>query len=322
VLAEDVEAVIEKKTGIPITNPDMSEKSRLVNLEACLKKRIVGQDAAIEALCGAVRRARVGVRGGGRPNASFLFIGNAGIGKTECAKALAEAVFCGKSSFVRFDMSEFSEPHSVSKLIGSPPGYVGCDVGGALTERVRRNPYSLLLFDEIEKADPSVRALLLQLLDDGILTDSNGQTVRFDNTIVIMTANIKGTHCGIGFGEASSSANPKELSPEFADRVDETICFLPLGKSELCEVAKRRLDSFAERLADMGVGAEFALDFADYAVETANSKSARSVVRTADRLAEEAISALLLDEKTKNCKNVTFCIENNRPKAKIKQNMY
>ena len=322
VLAEDVEAVIEKKTGIPITNPDMSEKSRLVNLEACLKKRIVGQDAAIEALCGAVRRARVGVRGGGRPNASFLFIGNAGIGKTECAKALAEAVFCGKSSFVRFDMSEFSEPHSVSKLIGSPPGYVGCDVGGALTERVRRNPYSLLLFDEIEKADPSVRALLLQLLDDGILTDSNGQTVRFDNTIVIMTANIKGTHCGIGFGEASSSANPKELSPEFADRVDETICFLPLGKSELCEVAKRRLDSFAERLADMGVGAEFDLDFADYAVETANSKSARSVVRTVDRLAEEAISALLLDEKTKNCKNVTFCIENNRPKAKIKQNMY
>ncbi len=323
VLAEDIEAVVERKTGIPITNPDMSERNRLINLESSLKSRIIGQDSAINSLCNAVRRARVGLRSGGRPNASFLFVGGAGVGKTECAKALAEAVFFGKNSFVRFDMSEFSEPHSVSKLIGSPPGYAGCDSGGTLTERVRRNPYSLLLFDEIEKADQSVRALLLQLLDDGILTDSNGQTVRFDNTIVIMTANTKGSALGIGFGDSSVSAEAaKDFSPEFADRVDEIIFFSPLGKSELTEVARRRLGSFAERLSEMGVEAEFAADFAQKAVELAKSKSARSVARTASRLAEEAVSELLLDEKSKKLKNVTFCIENNRGTVKIKQNMY
>lgn len=319
----DIESVIEKKTGIPITNPDMSEKNRLINLESYLKKRIVGQDQAINSLCNAVRRARVGVRSGGRPNASFLFVGSAGVGKTECAKALAESVFCGKSSFIRFDMSEFSEPHSISKLIGSPPGYVGYDTGGALTERVRRNPYSLLLFDEIEKADITVRALLLQLLDDGILTDSTGQTVRFDNTIVIMTANVKGALGGIGFGDTSASADAlKDFSPEFADRVDEVIFFSPLGKTELLEVASRKLDEYALKLADMGVACEFAEDFAVKAIDLAKTKSARAVARTTLRLAEEAIAALMLDENTRNCKNVTFCIENSRGIAKIKQKMY
>ncbi|MBR5780141.1 MAG: ATP-dependent Clp protease ATP-binding subunit [Clostridia bacterium] len=323
VLSEDIEAVVERKTGIPVTNPNMSERNRLINLESSLKSRIVGQDTAINSLCNAVRRARSGFRNGGRPNASFLFVGGSGVGKTECAKALADAVFFGKNSFVRFDMSEFSEPHSVSKLIGSPPGYAGCDSGGLLTERVRRNPYSLLLFDEIEKADVSVRALLLQLLDDGILTDSNGQTVRFDNTIVIMTANTKGSALGIGFGDSSvSSEAAKSFSPEFADRVDEIIFFSPLGKSELVEVAKRWLDSFTERLSEMGVEVEFSADFADMAVEISKSKSARSVARTANRLAEEAVSELLLDEKCKKLKNVTFCIENNRGTVKIKQNMY
>ena len=323
VLAEDIESVVERKTGIPITNPDMSERNRLINLESSLKCRIVGQDAAINSLCNAVRRARVGIRGGGRPNASFLFVGGAGVGKTECARALAESVFCGKSAFVRFDMSEFSEPHSVSKLIGAPPGYVGCDSGGALTERVRRNPYSLLLFDEIEKADPSVRSLLLQLLDDGILTDSSGQTVRFDNTIVIMTANRRGSASGIGFGDSSGSAEaPLDFSPELADRVDEIIYFSPLGKGELLEVARQRLISFSERLSEMGVNAEFAEDFAPKAVEIAKTKSARAVARTTNRLAEEAVSELLLEGNTKKCKNVTFCIENNRGTVKIKQNMY
>ncbi len=323
VTAKDIESVIEKKTGIPITNPDMSEKNRLIHLESYLKKRIVGQDSAISSLCNAVRRARMGVRGGGRPNASFLFVGSAGVGKTECAKALAESVFCGKNSFIRFDMSEFSEPHSISKLIGSPPGYIGYDTGGSLTERVKRNPYSLLLFDEIEKADITVRALLLQLLDDGILTDSMGQTVRFDNTIVIMTANVKGSLGGIGFGGFTASSDAlKDFSPEFADRVDEIIAFSPLGKNELLEVARRKLDEFALKLGDIGVTCEFAEDFAELALGLAKTKSARSVARTTLRLAEEAVAMLMLGENPKKCQNVTFCIENNRPTAKIKQNMY
>ena len=323
VTESDIEAVIEKNTGIPITNPDMSEKSRLVGLEARLKERIVGQDAAIDSLCNAVRRARVGARNGGRPNASFLFVGGSGVGKTECAKALAEAVFCGSNSFIRLDMSEFSEPHSVSKLIGSPPGYVGFDTGGALTERVRRNPYSLLLFDEIEKADASVRALLLQLLDEGVLTDSTGQTVRFDNTIVIMTANVKGTLGGIGFCDNTASAlDVKELSHEFADRVDETVFFSPLGKNELLEVADRKILELSKRLADMGVSGEFAKDFALNALDLTKTKTARAVARMTQRLAEEAVASLMLGENDKNCKNVTFCIENNRGTAKIKQNMY
>ena len=323
ILAEDIEAVIERKTGIPITNPDMNEKNRLANLEQLLKKRIVGQDFAISSICNAMRRARLGVRSGTRPSASFLFVGGQGVGKTESAKVLAESVFNGKNSFIRFDMSEFSEPHSISKLIGSPPGYVGYDVGGALTERVRRNPYSLLLFDEIEKADISVRALLLQLLDEGTLTDSNGQTVRFDNTVVIMTANVKAPSGGIGFGDTSASMNAlKELPPEFADRVDETVFFRPLDNDGLIEVAKRNLDELAARLFDMGVEAEFSSDFASEAVRMTKTKSARAVARTVNRLAQEAVSAFILDENAEKFKNVTFCIENSRPIAKIKQNMY
>lgn len=322
VTAKDIEAVVEKKTGIPITDPDMSEKNRLINLEAFLNKRIVGQERAIESLSNAVRRARIGVRFGGRPNASFLFIGGAGVGKTECAKALSETVYCSKNAFVRFDMSEFSEPHSVSKLIGSPPGYVGYETGGALTERIRRNPYSLLLFDEIEKAHESVRALLLSLLDEGTLTDSAGQTVRFDNTIVIMTANVNGGLNGIGFGDNATSDNLKEFSPEFADRVDEIIQFSPLGKNELLEVGSRKLNEFGQKLARMGLNFEFSDDFLPRALEIAKTKSARAVSRTVLRLAEEAAAAAMLAKDDKKCKNVTFCIENNRGSVKIKQNMY
>ncbi len=322
----DVALVAEKKTGIPITDPDMSERAKLKNLEAFLKKRVVGQDDAISALCGAVRRARIGVRGGGRPNASFLFIGRAGIGKTECAKALAEAVFDGEKSFIRLDMSEFSEPHSVSKLIGSPPGYVGFGDGGALTERVRRNPYSLLLFDEIEKAHPSVQALLLQLLDEGTLTDSAGLTVRFDNTVVIMTANTGNSGVCIGFGgsegQSVSSGAEKTFSPELADRVDETVVFSPLGKEQLCIIAERKISEFGKKLAEMGIKAEFAEDFALRSVDLANAKSARAVTRTALRLAEEAAASLMFAHPAENGEFATLCIENNRGTAKIKQNMY
>lgn len=322
----DIAKTVEKRTGIPVTALDSNEKERMLNLEAELKKRIIGQDEAISALCNSVRRARSGVREGGRPNGSFLFIGGAGVGKTECAKALSKAVFHSEKAFIRLDMSEFSESHSVSKIIGSPPGYVGFGEGGGLTEQVRRTPYSLILFDEIEKAHPDVRALLLQLLDDGTLTDAAGLTVRFDNTIVIMTANA-GTGTGsIGFGgeRSASAANEASrlLAPELADRVDEIILFNPLGKPELCAIAESRLKGFCTRLNGMGVRVELSPEFASCAVECAGNRSARAVTRTAIRFAEEAVSDVLLSEGIKNGETVTLCIENNRPFAKIKQNTY
>ncbi len=322
----EIASVIELRTGVPVSTVESNEAKLLLELESVLKKSIIGQDEAISSLCRAVRRARTGVRSGNRPNASFLLIGSAGVGKTECAKALAKAVFNSDKAFIKLDMSEFSEQHSVSKLIGSPPGYVGFGEGGALTERVRRNPYSLILFDEIEKAHPDVRALLLQILDDGVLTDSSGTTVRFNNTVVIMTANFGRGGNGIGFGgeaQRNASDEAKRLfSPELADRVDEIIVFKELDKANLCAVAECALVSLKGNLREMGVTLELSPDFAENAVKLCSGNSARVVSRTALRLAEEAISELLLREESASGKNVTLFIENGKSIAKIKQNTY
>ncbi len=322
----DIAKATEIRTGIPITDLNSTERERLKTLENKLKQHVIGQDEAINVLCKAVRRARLGVHNGGRPNGSFLFIGRAGVGKTECAKALAKAVFYNDKSFIRLDMTEFSEPHSVSKIIGSPPGYVGFGEGGALTERVRRNPYSLVLFDEIEKAHPDVRSLLLQLLDEGTLTDSSGLTVRFDNTMVIMTANCGQGSGGIGFANENSNAVKNEaarlLAPELVDRVDEIIMFRSLGKEELCAVAQSRLDTFRAKLRESGMEVEISSDFALNVVEYASATSARAVSRMALRLAEEAISDVLLDDSVKNGEVVTLFAENRHGIAKIKQNTY
>lgn len=320
----EIAIAAETRTGIPISTISDSENQKLRELESFLKKHIIGQDTAVNSLCPAVRRARSGVRFGGRPNASFLFIGKAGVGKTECAKVLAKAVFNTDNSFIRLDMSEFSEPHSVSKIIGAPPGYIGYNEGGALTERVRRNPYSLVLFDEIEKAHQDVRALLLQILDEGRLTDSSGLTVCFDNTIVIMTANPGGSGAGIGFGAENNNAYAeaaKLLAPELVDRVDEIIFFNSLGNSELVDIAVFRLADFCKRIADKGFKIEPSEDFAEKAVLFADSKSARAVSRTVIRLAEEAVTDLLLGG-TPNGEIATLFIENGRGIAKIKQNTY
>ncbi|MBO5870084.1 MAG: ATP-dependent Clp protease ATP-binding subunit, partial [Clostridia bacterium] len=322
----EIAKVAETRTGIPVTDLNSTERERLKTLETNLKKYVIGQDEAITSLCKAVRRTRIGIRNEKRPNGSFLFIGRAGVGKTECAKALAKAVFYNEKSFIRLDMSEFSEPHSVSKIIGSPPGYVGFGEGGALTERVRRNPYSLILFDEIEKAHSDVRALLLQLLDEGTLTDSSGLTVSFDNTIVIMTANCGQGSGGIGFGNENSNTAKTEaariLAPELVDRVDEIIMFRSLEKEELQEVAKRRLDAFCAKLRESGMEVEIASDFAFNVVEYTSATSARAVSRMALRLAEEALSDILLDHTFENGETVTLCAENQRGVAKIKQKNY
>lgn len=323
--SEAVALAAEKKTGIPITAVSNDENRRLNELEAELKKSIVGQDKAINALCPAVRRARLGVREGGRPNGSFLFIGRAGVGKTECAKALAGAVFRSDKSFIRLDMSEFSESHSVAKIIGSPPGYVGYGETNGLTERIKRNPYALILFDEIEKAHPDVRALLLQILDEGRLTDSTGESVRFDNTLVIMTANRSSASGGIGFGSDAGNGHSeasKLLAPELVDRVDEVILFDDLSTSELCEIAERKLALFCEKLKDRGINVCASESFVKEAVSLSGSRSARTVTRTVLRFAEDALAGLILSAEGTGSENAELHIENGRGTAKIKQNTY
>ena len=323
---KDIATAAELRTGIPITSVNKNESEELKNLESHLKEYIIGQDSAISSLSRAVRRSRAGVRFGSRPNGSFLFIGRAGVGKTECAKALARAVFKTEKAFIRLDMSEFSEPHSISKIIGSPPGYVGFGDGGNLTERVRRCPYSLVLFDEIEKAHPDVRALLLQLLDEGALTDSSGLKVRFDNTIVIMTANPGMNGSGIGFGNDNKESAIKEASklfaPELIDRVDEIIVFRSLDEKELYAVARARLAEFSKTLFERGINAEFAEDFCEKAISLAKTKSARTVTHSVLRLAEEAVADLLLENNDSISESAVLFIENGRGFAKITQNTY
>ncbi|MBR6676396.1 MAG: ATP-dependent Clp protease ATP-binding subunit, partial [Clostridia bacterium] len=322
---EHIARAVESRTGIPLSAVTESENTRLRYLESELKQHIIGQDEAVDALSVAVRRARTGVRAGGRPNSSFLFMGRAGVGKTECAKVLAKAVFHSEKAFIRLDMSEFSEPHSVSKIIGAPPGYMGYNEGGALTERVRRNPYSLVLFDEIEKASPDVRALMLQILDEGRLTDSSGLSVSFDNTVIIMTANSGQKGSNIGFSENGDSSAVKEatklFAPELVDRVDEVILFRPLEKQDLCSIVDFKMRDFKQLMEEKGVNVEIAREFALDAVKCAESMSARAVSRIAMRFAEEAVSDLLLTGMDDDA-IVEISIENGRGIAKIKQNTY
>ncbi len=322
-LPEHIACAAEQRTGIPLSELNESEGERLLQLEAELGKTIIGQEKAIKALAPAVRRSRSGIRCGGSPNGSFLFVGQAGVGKTECAKALAKAVFMSEKAFIRLDMSEFSEPHSVSKIIGAPPGYVGFGEGGALTERVRRNPYSLVLFDEIEKAHPDVRALLLQILDEGKLTDSSGLSVNFENTLIILTANCPSS-ANIGFGKESggNAVASKLLSAELLDRLDEIIYFENLDSNGLCAVVKTKLELFCKRLSERGLNVELEESFAEKAAEMAKGGSPRAVSKIALRLAEDAVANILLSERPKNNEFITVFLENGRSYGKIKQNTY
>lgn len=322
----EIAAAAEKRTGIPMSVINSDEREKLMALEERLGKRIIGQEKAVKALSEAVRRGKTGIRQSGRPIASFLFLGKAGVGKTECAKALAEEVFDNRNSFIKVDMSELSEGHSISKLVGSPPGYAGFGEGGALTEKVRRNPYSLVLFDEIDKAHPDVLGLLLQILDEGRLTDSAGLTVSFDNTIVIMTANQGAGSSVAGFGSQKEDNADKEatkiIAPELADRVDEIIMFKSLGDNELCRIADIKINGFCKRLGEMGINAVPHEGFSKMAVESAKSKSPRAVARLAVRLGEEAVSRLILENSIKKEETAVISIENGRGIAKIKEKIY
>ena len=270
--AEDVAAVVAAWTGVPVTELTEDEGQKLLRLEETLQHRLVGQEKAVMALSRAVRRSRVGLKEPNRPVGSFLFLGPTGVGKTELCKALAEVLFGSEQALMRFDMSEYMERHSVSRLIGSPPGYVGHEEGGELTEKVRRRPYCVVLFDEVEKAHEDVWNLLLQVLDDGRITDSQGRTVDFCNAVVIMTSNVGARHLTdpesrLGFRpekgkeqeereDAVMETLRKTFRPEFLNRVDETILFRPLKQEEMEEVARRMLRELSRRMADLGIALE------------------------------------------------------------------
>ena len=266
--ANEIAEVVSKWTGIPVTKITESEKDRLIHLEEILHKRVVGQDEAVEAVARAIRRSRVGLQDNKRPIGSFLFMGQTGVGKTELSKAIAEAMFDNENNIIRLDMSEYMESHSVAKLIGAPPGYVGYDEGGQLTEQVRRRPYSVVLFDEIEKAHPDIFNALLQILDDGRLTDGQGRLVSFRNTIIIMTSNlgsaeVRAKH--LGFNEVEEERDIEEIKriyldalkhkfkPEFINRIDVICVFHPLSREDLTKIAKILINNINERLKKQNI---------------------------------------------------------------------
>ena len=278
VTADDIAEVVSRWTGIPVTRMMQSEREKLLHLEEELHKRVIGQEEAIQAVSDAVRRSRAGLQDPKRPIASFIFLGTTGVGKTELAKALAEYLFNDETMMTRIDMSEYQEKFSVSRLIGAPPGYVGYDEGGQLTEAVRRKPYSVVLFDEIEKAHPDVFNILLQVLDDGRLTDNKGRTVNFKNTIIIMTSNLGSQLIRQETETAGGSLSADKLEtmrnrlfemlkqtirPEFLNRIDETIMFLPLTKQEIRDVVELQMNAVSNMLAQQG----FTLSWTDAALD-------------------------------------------------------
>ncbi len=282
VTAQDVAEIVSGWTGVPVAQLTEAESQRLLKMEDILHERIVGQDEAVTAVSRAIRRGRVGLKDPRRPIGSFIFLGPTGVGKTELCKALAEAMFGDENAMIRLDMSEYMEKHTVSRLVGSPPGYVGYDEGGQLTEKIRRKPYTVLLFDEIEKAHPDVFNMLLQILEDGVLTDAQGRRVDFKNTVIIMTSNVGARliteRRSFGFGNAQETAGDEESSrrirenvmgelkktfrPEFLNRVDDIIVFRQLGEEDIRQIARRMLGSLDRRVQDL----EIALAVTDEAV--------------------------------------------------------
>ncbi len=323
---EDIAEVISSWTRIPVKKLTQDENEKLRNLEKSLHERVVGQNEAVEAVAKAIRRGRVGLKDPNRPIGSFLFLGPTGVGKTELSKALAESLFGNEDSMIRIDMSEYMEGHSVSKLIGSPPGYVGFEEGGQLTEKIRRNPYSVILFDEIEKAHPDVMNMLLQILDDGRLTDSNGRTVNFKNTVIIMTSNIgarlitdKKT---LGFTSKEEKNEEKkeyedikkdvlaelkkEFKPEFINRIDEIIVFHKLQKEEMRQIVDIMLKQVIKRMEVQNIKIKIDDKVKDKIIEegTDANYGARPLKRTIQSLIEDKIAEAILDGKISKDKEV------------------
>ena len=329
VTADDIAEVVSRWTGIPVSKMLQSEREKLLHLEEELHKRVIGQDEAIRAVADAVRRSRAGLQDPKRPIGSFIFLGTTGVGKTELAKALAEFLFDDETMMTRIDMSEYQEKHTVSRLIGAPPGYIGYDEGGQLTEAVRRKPYSVVLFDEIEKAHPDVFNTLLQVLDDGRLTDNKGRTVNFKNTIIILTSNLGSEYIREQFAKLNSPVNGRvsgdstageslpavnresvieetkrtvmehlkhTIRPEFLNRIDETIMFEPLTQSEIREVVKLQIAGVQKMLKENGI----TLSLTDSAIDLLTREGydpefgARPVKRAIQRLLLNDLSKAIL----------------------------
>jgi len=287
---EDIAEIVSKWTGIPVTKMLSGEKEKLLNLEKELQKQVVGQNTAVNRVADVIRMSKLGVTDQSRPIGSFLFMGNTGVGKTELGKTLAEALFDDENAIVRIDMSEYMEQHSIAKLIGSPPGYIGYDEGGQLTEKIRRRPYSVLLFDEIEKAHPNVLNILLQILDDGRLTDTKGRTVNFKNTIIIMTSNM------------AQDDVKKYLRPEFINRIDEIITFNDLNEEVIKKIVEIQLEFVHQRLAEQNITLEIDQSVKDYLVKNGYlpEYGARPINRIIKREILSTLSKFVLENPEKN----------------------
>lgn len=298
---EDIANVISKWTNIPISKLMSSEKEKILNLEDNLRKRVKGQDKALKLVSDAIIRSRSGIKDPNRPIGSFMFLGPTGVGKTEVARSLAYELFDDEHHMVRIDMSEYMEKYSVSRLIGAAPGYVGYEEGGQLTEKVRRNPYSIVLFDEIEKAHPDVLNLLLQILDEGRLTDSNGRTVDFKNTIIIMTSNVGSEYIINGEEDKVTSELPKYFKPEFLNRLDEIIIFNKLSKNDLKEILDKIIEEIEKRLIDINVKINLTDNAKNYFIDNGYDEyyGARPLKRLVNNKLETLIAKKLINNEIK-----------------------
>jgi len=332
---EDIAETISTQTGIPVNKLGVDDLKMIKNMAAEIKQMIIGQDKAVDALCSVIKRSRTGVASHRKPSGSFMFLGPTGVGKTETVKALAEYLFGDIDAMIRIDMSEYQEKFNVSRLIGSPPGYVGHEDGGQLTEAVRRKPYSVVLFDEIEKAHPDVFNTLLQVLDEGRLTDSGGRTVDFTNTIIIMTSNVgarKVSDFGAGIGFASGSTIAEEskkmdaiikkelknkFSPEFLNRLDDIILFDQLESVDILKIVQIELDNFSDRMQDEGYIFKFAKPAKDFLVKEGYDQAygARPIKRAIQKYVEDIVADAIIDQTIK--KDTEYTITKNTSEDKL-----
>ena len=326
--------VVSRWTGIPVTRMMTSEKEKLLKLEDELKKRVIGQDQAIEAISNAIRRSRSGLNDPKKPIGSFAFLGSTGVGKTELARALAELLFDDENLMIRIDMSEYQERYSVSRLIGAPPGYVGYEEGGQLTEAVRRKPYSIVLLDEIEKAHPDVFNILLQVLEDGRLTDGKGRVVDFKNTIIIMTSNLGSEYLQDAIGEEKENFNSrwieaekqvrdllkKTIRPEFLNRIDEVVVFRPLFAEQIRDIVKLQMQRLLDALQEKHITLEYTTQALDYLATEGYDPllGARPVKRAIQKLVTNRLSMLLIDDKLVNNNTILMDCVNNQLVFRIK----